>query len=51
MTTTQDMVEFISLWSMLDQFVLSDHEDTIRWKWTFLQISISSIVPWIVLHL
>jgi hypothetical protein len=30
---TQQMVEFISLWSMLDQVVLSGQQDTIRWKW------------------
>jgi hypothetical protein len=34
MMKTQQMVEFISLWSMLDQVVLSGQQDTIRWKWT-----------------
>jgi hypothetical protein len=33
MMKTQQMVEFISLWSMLDQVVLSGQQDTIRWKW------------------
>ncbi|KAJ1269357.1 hypothetical protein BS78_07G205700 [Paspalum vaginatum] len=34
METTQQLEEFISLWSLLEEVQLSDQEDSIRWKWT-----------------
>jgi hypothetical protein len=33
MTTTTEMAELVHLWSLLDQVVLTDEEDEIRWKW------------------
>jgi hypothetical protein len=34
MSSTTEMVEFMCLWSLLDQVVLTSQEDEIRWKWT-----------------
>lgn len=34
MTTTSEMAEFISLWTLVSETFLNDEEDVIKWKWT-----------------
>jgi hypothetical protein len=34
MSTTDELAELVHLWSLLDQAVLTEGEDEIRWKWT-----------------
>jgi hypothetical protein len=34
MSSATELAEFIGLWSLLDQVVLTSQEDEIKWKWT-----------------
>jgi hypothetical protein len=34
MSTVDKMVELISLWPLVSEARLSDHDDAITWKWT-----------------
>jgi hypothetical protein len=34
MTTATEMAEFVSLWALISEVVLTEEEDAIRWKWT-----------------
>lgn len=34
MTTTDEMAELIGLWGLIQDVILSDQEDVIKWKWT-----------------
>lgn len=34
MTEVEEMVEFVQLWDLIMQVMLTEGEDTIRWRWT-----------------